>query len=228
MEVAHGRHEPDRSALAARPGERLAQLGPGADDLHADGLRADHCRAISAVTSGREDPVPVPASEIPDGCVCWTSGEVSVPVGSTPVPGRGPRRSIERVSGCPASRIPAREGENRSNLRPETRSGWSGAELPSRRCRSTSSSASRAATASRSWSGPMWAGRPPTSSARSAARRRSSASCRLLCVRSQHQLTPNQKRRLEDKRGIDRGGAKERFKQQRAAERSAARRRGGS
>jgi putative FmdB family regulatory protein len=42
------------------------------------------------------------------------------------------------------------------------------------------------------------------------------------------QLTPNQKRRLEDKRGIDRGGAKERFKQQRAVERSAARRRRGS
>jgi putative FmdB family regulatory protein len=37
------------------------------------------------------------------------------------------------------------------------------------------------------------------------------------------QLTPGQKRRLEDKRGIDRGGAKERFKRQRAAERPAAR-----
>jgi putative FmdB family regulatory protein len=33
------------------------------------------------------------------------------------------------------------------------------------------------------------------------------------------QLTPNQRRRLEDKRGTDRGGAKERFKRQRAAER---------
>ena len=42
------------------------------------------------------------------------------------------------------------------------------------------------------------------------------------------QLTPNQKRRLEDKRGVDRGGAKERFKRQRAAERSAAKRRGRS
>jgi putative FmdB family regulatory protein len=41
------------------------------------------------------------------------------------------------------------------------------------------------------------------------------------------QLTPAQKRRLEDKRGTDRGGAKERFKQQRAAERTAARRRSG-
>ena len=41
-------------------------------------------------------------------------------------------------------------------------------------------------------------------------------------------VTPNQRRRLEDKRGIDRGGAKERFKQQRAVERSAARRRRGS
>ena len=41
----------------------------------------------------------------------------------------------------------------------------------------------------------------------------------------QHQLTTNQKRRLEDKRGTDRGGAKERFKRQRAAERQ---RRGGS
>jgi putative FmdB family regulatory protein len=39
------------------------------------------------------------------------------------------------------------------------------------------------------------------------------------------QMTPNQKRRMEDKRGTDRGGAKERFKRQRAAERSAARRR---
>jgi putative FmdB family regulatory protein len=44
---------------------------------------------------------------------------------------------------------------------------------------------------------------------------------------SLQQMTANQKRRLEDKRGVDRGGAKERFKQQRAAERSA-RRRGGS
>ncbi len=43
------------------------------------------------------------------------------------------------------------------------------------------------------------------------------------------QLTPNQRRRLEDKRGTDRGGAKERFKAQRAAEkRAAARRREGS
>lgn len=42
------------------------------------------------------------------------------------------------------------------------------------------------------------------------------------------QLTANQKRRLEDKRGVDRGGAKDRFKRQRAAERSAARRRGDS
>jgi putative FmdB family regulatory protein len=41
------------------------------------------------------------------------------------------------------------------------------------------------------------------------------------------QLTPGQKRRLEDKRGTDRGGAKERFARQRAAERSA-RRRGSS
>jgi putative FmdB family regulatory protein len=41
----------------------------------------------------------------------------------------------------------------------------------------------------------------------------------------QRQMTPNQKRRLEDNRGVDRGGAKERFKRQRAAERSAARRR---
>ncbi len=40
----------------------------------------------------------------------------------------------------------------------------------------------------------------------------------------QHQMTPNQRRRLEDKRGTNRDGAKERFKQQRAAER----RRGGS
>ena len=33
------------------------------------------------------------------------------------------------------------------------------------------------------------------------------------------QLTPKQNRRLEDKRGTDRGGAKQRFKAQRAAER---------
>jgi putative FmdB family regulatory protein len=39
----------------------------------------------------------------------------------------------------------------------------------------------------------------------------------------QHQLTPAEKRRREDKRGVDRGGAKERFKRQRAAERRAAR-----
>jgi putative FmdB family regulatory protein len=40
----------------------------------------------------------------------------------------------------------------------------------------------------------------------------------------QHQMTPNQRRRLEDKRGTNRDGAKKRFKQQRAAEK----RRGGS
>jgi len=44
----------------------------------------------------------------------------------------------------------------------------------------------------------------------------------------QRQLTANQKRRLEGKRGIDRGGANERFRKQRAAERAAARRRGSS
>jgi putative FmdB family regulatory protein len=32
-------------------------------------------------------------------------------------------------------------------------------------------------------------------------------------------LTPNQRRRLEDKRGTNRGGAMERFRKQRAAER---------
>jgi putative FmdB family regulatory protein len=37
------------------------------------------------------------------------------------------------------------------------------------------------------------------------------------------QMTPNERRRLEEKRGIDRGGAKERFKRRRAAERRAAR-----
>jgi putative FmdB family regulatory protein len=42
------------------------------------------------------------------------------------------------------------------------------------------------------------------------------------------QMTPNQRRRLEDKRGTDRGGAKERFTRQRGAERSAARRRKGA
>jgi len=39
------------------------------------------------------------------------------------------------------------------------------------------------------------------------------------------QMTPNQRRRLEDARGTDRGGAKERFRRQRDAERRA--RRGG-
>ncbi len=43
----------------------------------------------------------------------------------------------------------------------------------------------------------------------------------------QRQMTPNQRRRREDKRGVNRGGAKERFKQQRAAERRAAARRSG-
>jgi putative FmdB family regulatory protein len=37
-------------------------------------------------------------------------------------------------------------------------------------------------------------------------------------------LTPNQRRRLEDKRGTNRDGAKERFRKQRAAERRARRR----
>ena len=37
------------------------------------------------------------------------------------------------------------------------------------------------------------------------------------------QMTAGEKRRSEDKRGIDRGGAKERFKQQRTAEKRAAR-----
>jgi putative FmdB family regulatory protein len=42
------------------------------------------------------------------------------------------------------------------------------------------------------------------------------------------QMTPAQKRRLEDKRGTERGGAKERFKGQRATERAAGRRRSSS
>jgi putative FmdB family regulatory protein len=41
------------------------------------------------------------------------------------------------------------------------------------------------------------------------------------------QLTPTQRSRLEDKRGVDRGGAKERFKRQRAAEKRAGREGGG-
>jgi putative FmdB family regulatory protein len=36
-------------------------------------------------------------------------------------------------------------------------------------------------------------------------------------------MTPNQKRRLESERGIDRGGAKERFSRQRAAEKRGSR-----
>jgi putative FmdB family regulatory protein len=42
----------------------------------------------------------------------------------------------------------------------------------------------------------------------------------------QHRMTAGQKRRLEDKRGTDRGGAKERFRKQRAAERARSGRRG--
>jgi putative FmdB family regulatory protein len=42
-----------------------------------------------------------------------------------------------------------------------------------------------------------------------------------------HQMTPNQRRRIEDRRGTDRAGAKDRFKQQRAAERRAKARRSG-
>jgi putative FmdB family regulatory protein len=42
------------------------------------------------------------------------------------------------------------------------------------------------------------------------------------------QMTPRQRRRLEAKRGTDRGGAKERFKRQRAAEKRAGGRRSGS
>jgi putative FmdB family regulatory protein len=41
------------------------------------------------------------------------------------------------------------------------------------------------------------------------------------------QMTPNQQRRLEQKRGTDRGGAKERFKQQRSRERHGVTRKGG-
>ena len=41
------------------------------------------------------------------------------------------------------------------------------------------------------------------------------------------QLTTNQKRRLEDKRGTDRGGAMERFSKQRAKEKRAQKGRGG-
>lgn len=40
------------------------------------------------------------------------------------------------------------------------------------------------------------------------------------------QLTAKQKRRIEDKRGTNRGGAKQRFKQQRSAERRGGRRGG--
>jgi putative FmdB family regulatory protein len=40
------------------------------------------------------------------------------------------------------------------------------------------------------------------------------------------QMTPNQRRRLEEKRGIDRGGAKKRFNRQRTTEKRAARGRG--
>ena len=58
-----------------------------------------------------------------------------------------------------------------------------------------------------------------------------SAECERLLSTSyaplRRQLTPNQRRRLEDKRGTDRGGAKERFKQRRAAERGAGQRRRG-
>jgi putative FmdB family regulatory protein len=41
------------------------------------------------------------------------------------------------------------------------------------------------------------------------------------------QMTPGQRRKLEQMRGTDRGGAKERFKRQRAAEKRGAAQRGG-
>ena len=102
-----------------------------------------------------------------------------------------------------------------------------GPELPSTWCRSTSSSASRAVTASRSWWDPRW---PRDRGRRLPGVRLGGGRAPALTSYAplQRQMTPNQKRRLESKRGVDRGGAKERFKRQRAAERSAARRRQGS
>ena len=38
------------------------------------------------------------------------------------------------------------------------------------------------------------------------------------------QMTPNQRRRIEDKRGTDRGGAMDRFRKQRVAEKAAGKR----
>ena len=147
--------------------------------------------------------------------------------GSTPFIGRGPRRSIESDPGCPASPILIGELRNRSNLRPERPPGWSGAgttinEVPIYEfvCESC--------------------GHRFEELVGSHVGRETADVCCQECDSAKverqlstayaplRQMTPNQKRRLEDKRGVDRGGAKERFKQQRVAERSAARRRKGS
>ena len=83
--------------------------------------------------------------------------------GSTPPIGRGPRRSIESGPGQPASRCAASHTRIGAICERKPRPDGREPELPSTRCRSTSSSASRAVTASRSWWAPMWAWRPPMS-----------------------------------------------------------------
>ena len=101
-------------------------------------------------------PVPVPASEIPDGCGCDGRGGSVCSVGPRSASSRGRRRSIESGSGHPASSCGASHTRIGPICGPEWRPGWSGPELPSTRCRSTSSPVSRAATASRSWSARTW------------------------------------------------------------------------
>ena len=79
----------------------------------------------------------------------------------------------------------------------------------------------RAATASRSWSARTSGSTPPRSSAPSAASEKAERLLSTSYAPLQRQMTPNQRRRLEDKRGTDRGGAKERFKRSSARPRSA-------
>ena len=52
VEVAHGRHETDAFALAARAGDRGAQVGDGLDDVHAEKpcSAAGNSTALTALT----------------------------------------------------------------------------------------------------------------------------------------------------------------------------------
>ena len=81
-------------------------------------------------------------------------------------------------------------------------------------CRSTSSCARRARAASSAWPMPG----PRAARARSAARSRRRRVLSAPARPKKLSMSPGQARRAEDKRGVDRGGAKKRFKQQLARE----------